>query len=69
MKTHQFHSREKAQEDTKKQAETEKSFTADDADRADIFKPRKSALLSVIRFLPAINNSSASLCIFVPLCG
>jgi len=65
----EFHSHEKAQDDTKKDAEAEKSFTADDADGAELFKPRKSALPPAICFMRIISGSSPSLCIVVPLCG
>ena len=59
----------KAREATKKEGKVREELTADDADRADLFKPRKSAVPSAICFMPIISGSSPSLCIFVPLCG
>jgi hypothetical protein len=53
----------------KKEGKVREELTADDADRAELFKPRKSAVPSAICFMPIISGSSPSLCIFVPLCG
>jgi hypothetical protein len=55
----------KRREKTQKKEEQREKFSADDADREGLFKPRKSALLSVIRFLPA----SQFLSFFVHFCA